>query len=160
MKRIELRISISFIFILILSLESSGSTELLKSNLKTMPLAQCNETFWKYNEKRNLAALRNGLDESQYCAYDPTGQKGSCQGDSGGLLQTTETILNPAKLVGVVSFGIGCGGHVPRIYTRVAHYIDWIGEYVWPNNEISTPRINITDDEKHAHEDVYVFPTK
>lgn len=29
-------------------------------------------------------------------------------------------------IVGVVSYGIGCGGNYPGVYTRTSTYIDWI----------------------------------
>lgn len=118
-----------------------------------MPLIECNETFSNYNKKRNLSALRQGIDESQYCAHDPAGRRDSCQGDSGGPLQTTQSYSNPVKVVGVVSFGIACGSRYPGIYSRAAYYIDWIGSYVWPNGEIQTPRIFISDDENDATND-------
>lgn len=40
--------------------------------------------------------------------------KDSCQGDSGGPLVTEDEIL-----VGIVSFGSGCG-QLPGVYTRIA----------------------------------------
>lgn len=113
--------------------------------------------MWNYNKGRDLSPLRNGIDESQYCAHDPEGRKDSCQGDSGGPLQTTQTFSNPVKLVGVVSFGIGCNSGLPGIYTRVAHYVEWIGSYVWPQGEIPTPRIYIPD---NNDDDVYYFSSK
>lgn len=101
-----------------------------------MPLSECNTNLLDYNKDRNQAAFQSGVDESQYCAYDPIGRKDSCQGDSGGPLQTIQSFAGPAKVVGVVSFGIGCGSGHPGIYTRVAHYIEWIGSHVWPNGKI------------------------
>lgn len=98
-----------------------------------------------YNEDRNVAPFRQGIDESQYCAYAPNRTGDTCQGDSGGPLQTIETFSDPAKVVGVVSFGVRCGGDLPGIYTRVAHYIDWIGAHVWPNGEIATPQVYFTN---------------
>lgn len=54
------------------------------------------------------------------------------QGDSGGPLQSvTADGLN--RLVGVTSFGRGCGSPVPGVYTRVSRYLDWIESVVWPN---------------------------
>lgn len=126
-------------------LAGKTSNGLLKIDLKTMPLSDCNTNLLEYNEKRNLASLQSGVDESQYCAHDPVGRKDSCQGDSGGPLQRIQSNLSPSKVVGVVSFGIGCGRGRSGIYTRVAHYIEWTGSHVWPNGNIDTPRININD---------------
>ena len=131
------------------------SNELLKIDLKTAPLSECNKELLEYNAQRNLPSFRNGVDESQYCAHDPVGRKDSCQGDSGGPLQTIRTYSNPGKGVGVVSFGIGCGTGRPGIYTRVAHYIEWIGSHAWPNGQIEMPQINIDDDDSDTSK--YVF---
>lgn len=118
----------------------------MKIDLKTLPLSQCNTKLWDYIGEVNLSAFRNGIDKSQYCAHDPIGRKDSCQGDSGGPLQTIRLYSNPSKIVGIVSFGIGCGSGRPGIYTRVANYIEWIGSHVWPNGQIEPPQININDD--------------
>lgn len=120
---------------------------MLKADVKTVPLSECNMTFWNYNEERNLPEFRRGIDESQYCSHDPTRKRDSCQGDSGGPLQTTQTYSNPVKVVGVVSFGIGCGGKLPGVYTRVAHYVEWIGSHVWPNGVIRKPRVFFGDED-------------
>nr|CAI5841159.1 unnamed protein product [Callosobruchus analis] len=47
------------------------------------------------------------------------------KGDSGGPLQ--EKIFGRNYLVGITSFGIGCGTPgIPGVYTKVSHYIPWI----------------------------------
>lgn len=108
-----------------------------------MPLSQCNETLLKYNKNKNLAAVRGGISDSQYCAFDPDGKKDSCEGDSGGPLQIIGNASNPTRVVGIISFGVaGCGSTIPSVYTRVASYIDWIESIVWPNNEVIPPLIN------------------
>lgn len=110
---------------------------LLKTNVTSMPLSACNRTLSEYNRQVNHPSLRNGIAESQFCAYDPKATNDACQGDSGGPLQTFQS---PAigTIIGVVSFGISCGTPLPGIYTRVAYYLDWIEQIVWPNsfNEI------------------------
>lgn len=55
------------------------------------------------------------------CAGYQEGVIDSCQGDSGGPL------ICHGKLVGVVSFGAGCGrpGY-PGVYTRIDNYSKWI----------------------------------
>lgn len=121
----------------------STSNELRKTELRTTPLSECNATLLEYNRGINLAADRFGISESQYCARDTNGTKDSCPGDSGGPLQIIPNDSSPAKIVGVVSFGIICTGTLPNIYTRVAFYADWIASYVWPNGNIQTPLINI-----------------
>lgn len=104
-----------------------------------MPLSECNTVFLNYNRDKMLAAFQNGISEGQYCAHDPQLRSDSCEGDSGGPLQIIHSDQALAKIVGVVSFGIGCSTSLPGIYTRVAHYLDWIETHVWPNGEIATP---------------------
>ncbi|XP_074595855.1 uncharacterized protein LOC141850985 isoform X2 [Brevipalpus obovatus] len=61
----------------------------------------------------------------QICAGSEAGGKDSCQGDSGGPL--IKTIGDRAYLVGIVSFGRGCGRkNSPGVYSRVSNYVDWI----------------------------------
>lgn len=98
-----------------------------------MPLAQCSK-FYLNSIINDLAPFRDGLGEGQYCAYDPEGRKDSCQGDSGGPMQMFPDgdPSNTATVVGIISFGIGCG-KLPAIYTRVAFYLNWIESIIWPH---------------------------
>ena len=98
-----------------------------------MPLSECNETVLIYNEIPNHPQFRDGLIEGQYCAHDSNRKRDSCQGDSGGPLQIKEPNEDIAKVVAVVSFGVSCATSWPGIYTRVAHYLNWIESNVWPN---------------------------
>ena len=55
------------------------------------------------------------------------GKKGvdSCHGDSGGPLVCIDN--NKPVVVGVVSFGYGCGDRtVTGVYAKVTNYIKWI----------------------------------
>lgn len=101
-----------------------------KANVTVDPLESCNATLLKYNEKANQPSLRNGLLDSQMCTIDE--KSDACQGDSGGPVFTSETQTGVHTIVGVVSFGISCGTHLPSVYTRVASYNDWIESHVWP----------------------------
>lgn len=108
------------------------SDVLLSAEVRTVPFAQCNATFVNYNYNKNYDTFENGISETQYCAFDPTSKRGACRGDSGGPLQVFRD-KQTAHIVGVVSFGLGCGSSYPGIYTRVAQYTDWIASHVWPN---------------------------
>lgn len=94
-----------------------------------MPLSECNRTVLDYNKTPNLVAFRNGVSDGQYCAHDEKGIFDSCQGP----LQIFPDGSDTAEVVGIVSFGIGCGSIWPGIYTRVARYLEWIESHVWPN---------------------------
>lgn len=103
-----------------------------------MPLVECNTTILDYNKFANQKAFRNGIHVSQYCVYDPAHKSDSCEGDSGGPLQLIQSDSDLAQIVGIVSYGIGCGSVLPSIYTRVSYFLYWIETVVWPNllNEV------------------------
>ncbi|KAG6794898.1 trypsin-1-like [Apis mellifera caucasica] len=64
-----------------------------------------------------------GVPQGELCAGYPEGGKDSCQGDSGGPL------VVDGNLVGVVSWGMGCGTpKYPGVYTDVAYYREWVRE--------------------------------
>ncbi|XP_077284901.1 serine protease snk-like [Arctopsyche grandis] len=85
-----------------------------------------------YNRKRKLP---DGIIDGQLCAGYLSGGKDTCQGDSGGPIQIRDPEVNCAyQLIGITSFGVGCGGkNSPAVYTRISHYVDWIESIVWPN---------------------------
>ncbi|XP_031639695.1 serine protease persephone-like, partial [Contarinia nasturtii] len=113
--------------------EGPNSNKLLKTNLTTVPLSECNSTLLEWNKEYNSPSFENGISEGQYCANDPEGRRDSCHGDSGGPLQYfPNTNSSRATIVGIVSFGVNCATTLPSVYTRVAYYIDWIESIVWP----------------------------
>jgi secreted trypsin-like serine protease len=65
-------------------------------------------------------------DGNSLCAYAKG--KDACQGDSGGPLIRAG---GKPVLVGIVSWGEGCGEH-PGVYTRIDrnHYLDWINRTI------------------------------
>lgn len=49
------------------------------------------------------------------------------QGDGGGpLVCPTMDDSNSYIQVGIVSWGIGCGGDIPGVYVNVTHFRPWI----------------------------------
>ncbi|KAI8115793.1 Trypsin eta [Lucilia cuprina] len=73
---------------------------------------------------REICSLNYGSEnllDGMLCAGFMKGEIDACSGDSGGPLVCNN------KLVGIVSFGLGCAipGY-PGVYTNVAYYYDWI----------------------------------
>lgn len=71
-------------------------------------------------------AYRGKTNDSSLCAFGK-GQD-ACHGDSGGPLIRA---AGAPVLVGVVSWGEGCGEH-PGVYVRIdrTHYLDWINRTI------------------------------
>lgn len=61
--------------------------------------------------------------DSNICTQ-PTGGQGTCAGDSGGPL-----VYN-GKLVGILSWGLICGGRDPEVYVRVSAFQPWIDSHM------------------------------
>jgi hypothetical protein len=116
------------------------SDYLLETELKKLPLAKC-------NDNPNYKARHWKVQEGQVCAVGANGSD-SCQGDSGGPLVYYRK--GGPTLVGIVSFGPGCGIEgAPGTYTDVAYYRSWIlgamkqatpdKELVWEEGEQAKP---------------------
>lgn len=92
------------------------------SLLRSIPVTHCNATAGSVRYSKVIL-------ESQICTT--TGS--SCLGDSGTPLQISKAEGGFA-IVGITSYGLECDSKTfPDIYTRVASYLDWIEENVWPN---------------------------
>ncbi|XP_050349532.1 transmembrane protease serine 9-like [Nymphalis io] len=78
-------------------------------------------------ECRNTKYESTMIADNMLCAgYPKEGKRDTCQGDSGGPL-SAERGDKRYELLGVVSWGIGCGRQgYPGVYTRVTKYLDWI----------------------------------
>jgi hypothetical protein len=71
-------------------------------------------------EKIGLGHVREDI---MLCAGAQEGNRDACQGDSGGPL-----IDGDEKIVGVVSWGVGCGRKdYPGVYARVSGLKEWLG---------------------------------
>ncbi|PZC84259.1 hypothetical protein B5X24_HaOG205454 [Helicoverpa armigera] len=78
---------------------------------------QLRQTRLGYNYELNPGFLCAGGEEG----------KDACKGDGGGPLVCERS--GTWQIVGVVSWGIGCGQPgVPGVYVKVAQYLDWISQ--------------------------------
>ena len=88
---------------------------------------KCNKKF----ERRRSSRGGEKPAEGQICAggtdYYTTD---TCKGDSGGPL-ICKFGSQGYTLVGVTSWGIGCGARTPGVYTDINSYIDWIDQNVF-----------------------------
>ncbi len=83
------------------------------------------------------------LLETQLCAGLAAGGKDSCIGDSGGPLVINSN--GQWLQIGIVSFGNGCAQeNFYGVYTSVAHYINWINDYVSVgSNSLSSANVGL-----------------
>lgn len=60
----------------------------------------------------------------------------TCKGDSGGPLMYFSPVRQRFELVGIISFGTGCGdADHAGVYTRVSSYLDWIESIISKQRE-------------------------
>jgi len=77
--------------------------------------------------KRIYAARGFPITAAEICGRAPG--KDSCQGDSGGPF-VAQVAGGPFKLVGVVSWGLGCAdAKYPGVYSRTSTVLSWINSY-------------------------------
>ncbi|XP_058448575.1 uncharacterized protein LOC131428554 [Malaya genurostris] len=97
---------------------------LLKVTLKPIDNVECKKVY----TNETIRKLRFGLQDHHMCAVDE--KMDTCEGDSGGPLQTK--LLHNGRVtpfvVGITSFGTACGNAAPGVYTKIGPYLDWIVE--------------------------------
>ncbi|NXX23412.1 TMPSC protease, partial [Podargus strigoides] len=76
----------------------------------------------------NGSSVYSGLiSNNMICAGSLSGGIDSCQGDSGGPLACYDPSTQKYYLLGLASFGYGCGRpNYPGVYVRVSQYRAWI----------------------------------
>jgi len=104
--------------------EGGVNSDVLRTvKVPIVPREACNNAY-DYNPKDET----DSIVESMICAGIIN--RDSCQADSGGpLIQRNRKGFY--TLIGVVSFGEGCGRRkFPGVYSKVAYFVDWIEKNV------------------------------
>lgn len=127
---------------------NTKSEKLLKVGLDVLDLDRCKNAF---SEDEDII-----INNNQVCSGILSGGFDTCQGgelkyflvetdirtnnfcfaDSGGPLQIISSDNKCVyEILGITSFGSACGiSGAPSVYTRVAAYLDWIENKVWPSS--------------------------
>ncbi|NWX12148.1 TMPSC protease, partial [Aegotheles bennettii] len=67
------------------------------------------------------------VNNNMICAGSQSGGTDTCQGDSGGPLACYHPSTSRYYLIGITSYGLGCGRpNFPGIYVRLSQYREWI----------------------------------
>ncbi|XP_062977530.1 transmembrane protease serine 9-like [Elgaria multicarinata webbii] len=101
--------------------KGTGKFILQEAQVKIIPQDVCNDIDWYGGQ----------LTKNMVCAGSASGHVDSCQGDSGGPLMCYFPNIARFYLIGITSFGYGCGRpRNPGIYVRSANYRSWIDAHL------------------------------
>jgi trypsin len=102
--------------------DEAASDVLLEAELETMADDRC---VGLYRQDGDVV-----IGRSQVCAGRDRGHVDACYGDSGGpLVVPADTERSAWRLIGIVSWGAGCGAPLrPTVYTEVAAFAEWLAQ--------------------------------
>lgn len=106
----------------------SVSDELMRVGLEVISNEDCEEAELNRDDNYN-----GDIHDDMMCT--DSGEQDACQGDSGGpLIVRDDDGPEGDIIVGVVSWGIGCGV-MPGVFSRVSASFEWIEEMVCENSD-------------------------
>lgn len=115
---------------------------------------ECKQTIMK-----SSGDARNSLFQHQFCVKSIIQDIVLCKSGLGAPLQ----ILGGDYYYvgGLASFIPDCANNKPVLITRIASYVEWIEERVWPDEEIATePTIDAYESQKELRSSYkFVFPS-
>ncbi|XP_054662843.1 transmembrane protease serine 12 [Grus americana] len=106
------------------------SSVLKEAQVEIIPSSVCNSSD----------AYGGLVNTNMICAGSRSGGTDTCQGDSGGPLACYHPSTNKYYLIGIASFGLGCGRpNFPGIYVRLSQYRRWIKSELLLSSEAVNP---------------------
>ncbi|XP_053319784.1 acrosin-like [Spea bombifrons] len=112
---------------------------LQEAPVNLIPVKLCNRPTW-YN-----GAVR----DYNVCAGYEQGGIDSCQGDSGGPLMCKKSKAKFYSVVGITSWGAGCGQkQKPGVYTSTQYYLRWISKHMSKEKKSASKSLKMKAAEK------------
>jgi len=107
--------------------EVDGSFQFIQKKvaLPLVPASRCNTNLKSaLNQQRRGTGDRFQLHSSEVCAGGEVG-KDACTGDGGSPL-VCQSNTGRWTVVGLVTWGVGCGSDTPGVYAKVSNFRQWI----------------------------------
>ncbi|KAM9368179.1 transmembrane protease serine 12-like [Phaethornis superciliosus] len=110
--------------------EEKGQTSdvLQEARVEIIPSSICN----------SFEAYAGVVNEKMFCAGSMSGSVDACQGDSGGPLSCYDQSTSRYYLMGIASYGQGCGRpRFPGVYVHLSLYSRWINDELLRNKAVN-----------------------